>query len=59
MAEDAARSRLGRGLAALIGIIGTMIGATRSPHTAWTTLAIVLGCVSGLGLLYFLSLATR
>ncbi|HEV8442183.1 MAG TPA: hypothetical protein VGQ27_01845 [Steroidobacteraceae bacterium] len=47
------------GLAALIGIIGTMIGATRSPHTAWTTLAIVLGCVSGLGLLYFLSLAAR
>ena len=47
------------GLAALIGIIGTVIGATRWPHTGWTRLAIVLGCVSAVGLLYFLSLSAH
>jgi hypothetical protein len=47
------------GLAAIVGIIGTVIGATSLPHTAWTRLAIVLGCLSGLGLLYFLSLAAH
>ncbi len=47
------------GVAALIGIICTVVGAMREPRSAWTRLAVVLACIAGLGLLYFLSLASR
>jgi cytochrome b561 len=47
------------GAAAFLGIICTIVGAVRGPHTGATTFAIVLAVLVSLPLLFFLALGLR
>jgi hypothetical protein len=51
-------SLMGGGVAAVAGIICTIIGAWGGPRTAATTVAIVLAALLTLPLLFFLALAS-